>query len=125
MQVATNWNETSRAQTSPENDYANNEANVPIEISDFNVHVLTDAQAWQHVERAVLVAPQLTGLATWRGSLSRLLAALAHSGHAAEAKREALPKSLELCVGQHLGPAAVQAVTLRFQVQSKCRGASD
>ena len=47
LQVATNWNETARAQTSPENDYTNNEANVPIEIHGNSVTVLTDAEAWQ------------------------------------------------------------------------------
>ena len=100
---------------------------MPIEIRNGNqVSVLDDAEAWQHAERTALAAPQLTGLATWCW-LARLLAAWAHSGHAAEPKREARPKSLEPCGGQHLGPAAVQAatlciqaVTLRFQVQSRC-----
>ena len=63
LQVATNWNETARAQTSPENDYTNNEANVPIEIYNNAVHVLTDAQAYGSMLN--LVAPHNSGLATW------------------------------------------------------------
>ena len=41
-----------------------------IEIHDNNVLVLSDAEAWQHVEHAVLVAPQLTGL--WPPGAARL-----------------------------------------------------
>ena len=34
---------------------------MPIEIYGNNVHILTDAEAWQHVKHAVLVlAPQIT-----------------------------------------------------------------
>jgi len=50
LTVATNWNETARAQTSPENDYTNNEANVPIEIHENSVLVLSDAEV-QELQR--------------------------------------------------------------------------
>ena len=94
LQVATNWNETSRAETSPENDYTNNEANVPIEISGGDVSVLTDAEAQQDVERAALVAPQLTGLATWCWIATGSPGCVGiHSGHAAEPTRKARPKT--------------------------------
>ena len=47
LTVATNWNEQTRAQTSPENNYTNNEANVPIEITGMGVTILTSTQVGQ------------------------------------------------------------------------------
>ena len=44
IQVATNWKEEGRNETSPENDYTNNEANVPIAISGMSVWVLSDTE---------------------------------------------------------------------------------
>ena len=46
-QVATNWHEATRAETSPENDYTNNEANVPVLIEGDTVTALTDEQVSQ------------------------------------------------------------------------------
>ena len=43
-QVATNWKEEGRNETSPENDYTNNEASVPIAISGMSVRVLNDTE---------------------------------------------------------------------------------
>ena len=47
LTVATNWNEQTRAQTSPENNYTNNEANVPVLIEGDTVTALTDEQVSQ------------------------------------------------------------------------------
>ena len=44
QQVATNWKEELRNATSPENDYTNNEASVPIAISGMSVRVLNDTE---------------------------------------------------------------------------------
>jgi hypothetical protein len=51
IQVATNWKEEGRNETSPENDYTNNEASVPIEIFGMSVRALPDSEVWRHVER--------------------------------------------------------------------------
>jgi len=47
LTVATNWNESTRADTSPENDYTNNEANIPIRIQGNQVTFLSDADVEQ------------------------------------------------------------------------------
>jgi len=51
LSVATNWKEDLRNQTSPENDYTNNEANVPIEISGMSVLVLEDSEVAAQLSR--------------------------------------------------------------------------
>lgn len=45
LSVATNWKEEGRNETSPENDYTNNEASVPIEIFGMSVRALPDSEA--------------------------------------------------------------------------------
>jgi len=47
LTVATNWDEAGREETSPENDYTNNEASLAIHIQDHTVTVLSSAQVHQ------------------------------------------------------------------------------
>jgi len=47
LTVATNWDEAGREETSPENDYTNNEANVAIQIQGDTVTILSSAQVHQ------------------------------------------------------------------------------
>merc|ERR1712106_419592 len=47
LTVATNWDEAGREETSPENDYTNNEANVAIQIQGHTVTILSSAQVHQ------------------------------------------------------------------------------
>ena len=82
VQVATNWKEEGRNETSPENDYTNNEASVPIEISGMSVRALPDSE----VLCGMLNGWRLGGatahwaVATCVGlTLNRLLAPVAHA----------------------------------------------
>ena len=46
--VATNWDEATRAETTPESDYGNNQAYVPIEVNGNSARVLTASEVSQY-----------------------------------------------------------------------------